>query len=373
MRPPERWPLHPAPAETESLSSWMGRIASSYGMYSAELLEHGLGHRELRDTDLDLDPPADLLEQMSRHTGLDQHRVSAMTMAGWVPWLFDSLVPGPGTYETYVHQLSVLLPPNRRKIYTARQWLPWLPAAVEQRGCPECLENSPAVLLFWRLPLMVICPVHGRRLESYVGHGAYFIKWTAPVHDQRAVPKSLSLMDRRTWQAISTGSVDLPRHRVHAGIWFRLLRTLLDELTTARAGCRRQLDDILRVWEHCGYPFRAGLSTWEPFENLNWTTQQQLLEAAAVAMELIEDGSFTAVGASAYLLRPEPIRSIGDGTRPAPRTASAFEQDEQRLDELWKQVVSAVDAAVDAAKDDPATAKQLRNLAMHGYGCESQR
>ena len=40
MRPPERWPLHPAPAETESLSSWMRRIAASYSMYSYELLEH---------------------------------------------------------------------------------------------------------------------------------------------------------------------------------------------------------------------------------------------------------------------------------------------------------------------------------------------
>ncbi len=120
MRPPERWPLHPAPVEMESLSSWLRRIAASYGMYSYALLEHGLGHRELSDPELDLNPPTDLLEELAKRTGLDQHRVIAMTMAGWVPWLFDSLIPAPGAYETYVHQLSVLLPPKRRNIYTPR-------------------------------------------------------------------------------------------------------------------------------------------------------------------------------------------------------------------------------------------------------------
>ncbi|CAH0217243.1 hypothetical protein SRABI83_02290 [Arthrobacter sp. Bi83] len=87
MRPPERWPLHQAPAETESLSSWLRRIAASYGMYSYELLEHGLGHRELSDPELDLDPPMHLLEELGRRTGLGHLRVKAMTMAGWVPWL----------------------------------------------------------------------------------------------------------------------------------------------------------------------------------------------------------------------------------------------------------------------------------------------
>ncbi|MDJ0355334.1 TniQ family protein [Paenarthrobacter sp. PH39-S1] len=82
VRPPERWPLYPAPAETESLSSWLRRIAASYGMYSFELLEHGLGHRELRDRELDLDPPTHLLEELARCTCLDHHRVSAMTTAG---------------------------------------------------------------------------------------------------------------------------------------------------------------------------------------------------------------------------------------------------------------------------------------------------
>lgn len=175
-------------------------------------------------------------------------------------------------------------------------------------------------------------------------------------------------MDRRTWQAITTGSVDLPRHPVHAGIWFRLLRTLLDELTTAQGGYGRQLDDVRRVWEHCGHPFRAGLYTWQPFETLGWTAQQQLLEAAAVAMELIEAGSLTALGTSAHLLLPEPASNVGDGTRPAAPTATAGDQKEPTLDELWDRVVASFDAAVEAAREDPETAKKLYDFALYGLG-----
>lgn len=368
MRPSERWPLHPAPAETESLSSWLRRLAASYKMYSYELLEHGLGHRELSDRELDLNPPMHLVEELARRTGLDRHRVSAMTLAGWVPWLFDTLTPGPDTYETYVHQLSVLLPPDRRQIYAPRKWVPWLQETGLQRGCPDCLKSSPTILLFWQLPVMASCPVHGRRLETYEGHPADYILWASPADDERVMPESLSLMDRRTWQAITTGTVDLPRYSVHAGVWFRLQRTLLDELTTPQGRYGRQLADVRRLWDHCGHPFRAGLFSWQPFETLHWTRQQQLLEAAAAAMEMIEDGSLTARGTSAHLLRPEPNPLISDGTRPGPLTAAAA-QKKPTLDELWKKVTDSLDASIAAAKKDPVVAQQLFDFAR--YGCRS--
>ncbi len=175
-------------------------------------------------------------------------------------------------------------------------------------------------------------------------------------------------MDLRTWQTITTGSVDLPRYPVHAGIWFRLLRTLLDELTTAQGRYGRQLDDVRRVWEHCGHPFRAGLYSWQPFETLHWTVQQQLLEAAAAAMELIEAGSLTALGTSAHLFRPEPNPRISDGTRPGPPTATA--QEKPTLDELWEQATDALEVCIAAAKVNPLVAKQLYDFAR--YGCRSE-
>nr|WP_225667986.1 TniQ family protein [Arthrobacter sp. 147(2020)] len=362
--------MHPAPAATESLSSWLRRTAASYGMYSHQLLEHGLGHRELNDAELDLNPPPHLLDELAKRAGLDQRRVSAMTMAAWVPWLFDSLTPVPDTYETYVHQFSLLLPPGRRIVYAPRNWVPWLSTSGIRLGCRECLESGPTILLFWQLPLMASCPAHRRRLETYEGHPADYIRWATPADDQRELPESLIVLDRRTWQAITTGFVDLPGRSVHAGVWFRLLRTLLDELTTAQGRYGRQLEDVRRVWDHCGHPFRAGLHSWQPFETLHWTRQQQLLEAAAAAMEMIEDGSLTALGTSGHLLRPEPKAPISDGTPPGSLTGAAGAQKQPTLDELWNQVTTTLDTCIAAAKTDPVVAKHLFDFAR--CGCRSE-
>lgn len=370
MRPPERWPLHPPPVEAEALTSWLQRTASRYGLYSIELFDHDLGHPGVREPGLDLDPPAPLLTELAKRTGLSHHRLAAMTMAGWMPWLFDSLAPSPDGYETYVHQLSVLLPPNQRKIYTPGRWLPWLTESGTRRGCPDCLESSPEMLLFWQLPVMASCPLHKRLLETHEGIIDDDVLWTTPGHDQSAVPEALSLMDRRTWEAITTGSVDLPRRSVHAGIWFRLLRTLLDELSTTQGRYGRQLGEVRRLWECCGHPFRAGLHTWRPFEELQGNTQQQLLEAAALAMEMIEAGSLTALGASAHLLQPEPESRISDGTPPATSAEDADDQKEPSLNVMWNRVVDSLDDAVEAAREDPAVARQLYDCTV--YGCRDE-
>jgi hypothetical protein len=93
-------------------------------------------------------------------------------------------------------------------------------------------------------------------------------------------------MDRRTWQALTTGFVELPRRRVHAGLW--LLRTLLDELNTPLSHCGTCAASIRHVWERCGHPLRAGQSLWRPYEILAPAVRLQMLEAAATAITLIE-------------------------------------------------------------------------------------
>ncbi|MFL6115733.1 MAG: hypothetical protein ACJ786_30955 [Catenulispora sp.] len=56
----------------------------------------------------------------------------------------------------------------------------------------------------------------------------------------------LGTLDRYTHDALTTGRVELPGRSVHAGVWFRLLRSLLDELslatTTLRAHGRTTID-----------------------------------------------------------------------------------------------------------------------------------
>ena len=102
------------------------------------------------------------------------------------------------------------------------------------------------------------------------------------------VPASepVAVMDRRTHEGITTGTVTLPRRPVHVGVWFRLLRTLLDEVNTPTSQLRRQLSKqaLRQIWQTAGRPTRAGRIRWLPYEELDWPRQQAMLEAAAVAM-----------------------------------------------------------------------------------------
>ncbi|HIB5342251.1 TPA: TniQ family protein, partial [Klebsiella pneumoniae] len=113
-------------------------------------------------------------------------------------------------------------------------WRAWLPSQPIHRACPLCLNDpaNQAVLLAWKLPLMLSCPLHGCWLESYWGVPGRFLGWENADTAPRTASDAIAVMDRRTWQALTTGHVELPRRRIHAGLWFRLLRTLLDELNT---------------------------------------------------------------------------------------------------------------------------------------------
>ena len=233
MKPAPRWPLHPAPREGEALSSWLNRVALCYHMEVSELLEHDLGHGQVDD--LDTAPPLALLAMLSQRSGIEPDRLRCMSFAGWVPWLLDSLDDQiPDALETYAFQLSVLLPKLRRKTRSITSWRAWLPSQPIHRACPLCLNDpaNQAVLLAWKLPLMLSCPLHGCWLESYWGVPGRFLGWENADTAPRTASDAIAAMDRRTWQALTTGHVELPRRRIHAGLWFRLLRTLLDELNT---------------------------------------------------------------------------------------------------------------------------------------------
>ncbi len=84
---------------------------------------------------------------------------------------------------------------------------------------------------------MLSCPRHGCWLESYKSKQGRFCGWENADIAPRKASDPIAAMDRRTWQALTTGYVELPRRRVHGGIWFRLLRGILDELNTPLAQC----------------------------------------------------------------------------------------------------------------------------------------
>ena len=83
------------------------------------LLRHSLGEAsglldDPRADDLDFDPPAGILQALAERTGIDLGVVRLTTIAGWVPWLADTLDPcdGQEAFDTYVRQHSVLLAPG---------------------------------------------------------------------------------------------------------------------------------------------------------------------------------------------------------------------------------------------------------------------
>lgn len=78
-------------------------------MTVAELLEHGLGQDPRIECDLNFAPPPSLLSALGDRTGIDPHALHAMTLAGWTPWLLDSLAPDTSAFQTYARQFSVLL------------------------------------------------------------------------------------------------------------------------------------------------------------------------------------------------------------------------------------------------------------------------
>lgn len=351
-----RWPLHPAATPGEALSSWLIRIAARYGI-SIEVLTLDIGYSLDREMDLDLAPPAGFVERLATRTGVHADTIRAMSLDGFVPWLLDGLEPDPEAFTTYTRQLSILLPDGQRANREVGPWRPWIPAKPhpQQRTCPTCMvESSPPYLyqLMWSLPLMLTCPVHRCLLETHEGTRWYHFKWQNQSLAPRPANPAIRAMDARTWQALTAGHVDLPRRRVHAGMWFRLLRTLLDELgaTLTESGAAHRL--TRQVWDRIGQPVRGGQVSWYPYEKLSLAVQQRMLEAAATAIQMLEHEMLTGRGNQAPLFLPEPDRSVDPG-RP-PQIAAAPNP--------WKKLDDMLKESIDEAKHDADAAQQLFNI-----------
>lgn len=362
MRSPVRWPLHPAPIDGEALSSWMRRIAVSYQMSVPQLLEHGLGYGRQTEQQLDFAPQHDLLDLLIERTGIDQGRLRQMSLAGWTPWLIDSLEPEPDSFDIYVHQFSVLLRSGSRSS-GARSWnpdcpwLPWKPQVPEQRACPRCLEdpNRQAMLLIWQLPLLLSCPEHGCTLQPCAGFLGDRLFWPSDNTVPQAVSDTVLAMDRRTHEAMTTGQVQLPGRPVHAAIWFRLLRTFLDEVSSKLSNWGKHAPDLRLIWSSCGHPVRAGKGWWRPFEFFPWPVQAKFLEAAAAAIHLLETGTVTGRGSHADLFLPTPDVEVGSGLS-------------EKVDR-WRLVRAEAEKALQAAREDPAQAQTLYRMLL--YGCRT--
>ena len=237
-----RWPLHPTPGHGEALTSWLHRLATVYGMDLDQLVRHDLtppGAPAPKSTDsLNLYAPAALITALAVRTGVPTEQVHRMTIAGWVPWLLDSLEPEPTpgvAFHTYVRQDSVLITSTDHPYREVPNWQAWLPVNSKNRPvsrvCPVCVESATdgtlAFPLIMQIPITLTCPRHGCRLDAAFGPYAFF-GWERSKKNDRPAPRQVIIQDARTEQGLRIGTVVLPRRTVHVGVWFRLLRTLID-------------------------------------------------------------------------------------------------------------------------------------------------
>ncbi len=353
---PLRWPVHPRPGPVEALSSWLGRTARLYNLSADDLLRHNLGSacftllaRDDLDLDLDWDPPHPILIAVGERTGLELHELRPMTMAGWVPWLMDTLDPQAGqeVFDTYIRQHSVLLRPGEARRNRVSGWLPWVPARSARLACPTCAADSRrGTVLMWRLLLMTGCAEHGCLLQPEPD--VRFAVFAGS--ELRPVPAGAhtAALDRYTFQALTTGRVSLPGGAVHAGLWFRLLRTLLDEVSTAPSAVGAASRATLElIWRRLGTPARGGLTVWRPYERLGWPLQQAMAGAAATAVHLAATGEITARGTLGRYLTREPHRAVYEGDR------QACER---------KQAEAELDAMIGQASTDPGAARRVLEM-----------
>lgn len=329
-------------------------------MQVSELLGHNLGLVDLQlPAQLDRDPPAAMLAALADRTGVDLAQIRMTTLAGWVPWLFDSLTAdqhrAQEVFDCYVQDNPVLLAPGSAGQHRVHRWKAWravwMPTSALDRVCPRCASDPErGQALVWSLPLMIGCVEHGCRLETRTDVDvALAFDRPPPVVP---VDEPVASMDRYTYAALTTGEVALPGRTVHAGVWFRLLRSLLNELSLATTPLNFHGRTTLEfVWRATGGEQRAGLAAWRPFEQLEWPTQETMLRAAATALSLAADGRIFARGVFGPALRPAAHQPVYDGDRPPPDFNAMMEE------------------VIAEARHNRATARQL--LTMLTFSCRS--
>lgn len=363
MSPVRRWPLHPPPGPLEALSSWLGRLAELYEMPVHELLTHNLGLvSPALPADLDYDPPMALLAALAEKTGVELARLRSMTLAGWVPWLFDTLPvraqDAQSVFDAYIRDNSVLFARKagthhvlRFKPGWAGPWLLSYPGAL--RACPDCVADTDrGISLVWRLALMTSCVEHDCRLLEISEVRAARILGREILREPLEAPRAA--LDRYTHQALTTGRVALPGRNVHAGVWFRLLRSLLDEVSLAVSTQGARGKAVLQqIWQATGHAERAGLNVWRPFEQMRDDLREAMWDAAALALQMASDDLITARGRLGSALQAPP-HYVYDGDEPSP------------LQRAWQDAMAAWEEALTQARTDPATARQLLGLLAGG-------
>lgn len=282
------WPVHPWPIDGEALSSWLRRIGRVYGFSVANLLKYDLGFPEVKTKGLDMGAPSDLLAAIAVRSGLPVETIERTTFAGNVPFLFERLYTDP--VRSDVDYCSVLFePPNPapESLSKLRQWFR-KESISKINGCRQCLVDYPdgAILLGWRLKIVLSCPIHGLMFE-FGRRDIEGINWLK--EKEETAPELVCRLDRRSMEAVAKGCVQLAGGLVSAAQWFRMLQTIFHELNAPLFSVERErFKWQLHLWDAADYyPI-------DPFETFKFDKSCALLIATAI--DLMEKGEIIPTG-----------------------------------------------------------------------------
>ncbi|MEZ4536978.1 MAG: TniQ family protein [Cyanobacteriota/Melainabacteria group bacterium] len=286
-----RWPARLSVLPGERLSSWLRRIGIIYGCSIDDLLRYDLKLAYLKASELDMKVSDELLKVLSIRTGISAAAIKKMTYPATVPFL----ISGTPSDRANFRQCSVFREPSNGRQVKLSQWMRWFCRESKHRvvGCRLCLADYPnaAVKLPWALSVVMSCPSHGVMLET-----AEIDRWSVKFSNQvKDAPALVCGLDRRTWEAVTTGFVQLPGGSVYAGQWFRLLHAIFEELNAALIE-NDQSKWQLSVWREAGY--FPSFDRPEPFK-----FDKSCAALIAVAIDQLEKGIISPNGTHASLFR----------------------------------------------------------------------
>ncbi|MGV1861856.1 TniQ family protein [Rhizobium rhizogenes] len=366
----KRLPIHPRPLPHEALSSWIDRLAGAYGLAPWTFMERSFGF-SLPDDELNLAPPAGLLLTISERTGVSTEKLHAMTLAGYAPLLIDSVTPTEGLFETYVTQFPSLAPAEKRfsrPIFRLDQqrWLPWIAENKREQLplCRQCVADDPVPYrrIYWCAAWMTCCPDHQEMLEpGFLPRPRREDLYAFT--PRRGASQKVAALDRLTLQALTEGHTLLPHGgSIHAAVWVRALRSLIDELVRPQytlAGFRQV---IASAWQLVGLPMHDGLGMGRVFEDLPRELRERIFTVAAETMDRLLKGKFDTRPANvkhwsaSTVFDPPPMAPDHDFASIPPRKPAPISSVKTATwEELWS-------AAVAAARRSPLEAYHLRQL-----------
>jgi len=278
--PARPWPMRVDPASGEALSSWLSRIALTYNVAYADLLERYLGVSR-SDGDINLTVDSDLIERIAYLTRFPFDKVRAMTFRGMTPFSFGKEV---GNFADYVLDQTALLNSwGRWEGITGEtlDWQPWISHGLV-RACRKCAASDKVIFakLEWLLPILLSCPKHGCYLEEcFITPGRY-ISWK---ETRSGKPSAATrLLDQITYQAMISGVATDYAGAKPAAIWFRKLRTVIEELSAPAYVHGEDRKIMKALWSKIGED--APYAVRRTFEKMKWEDQHQILQVAAFAI-----------------------------------------------------------------------------------------